>query len=276
MISQGEIPRKVEGKITRPLRNTPFWRSRSNFASLASLLSPLSLNPDQMLIVYRDPDLIAFDVMRERTEIFQGGGVCRHRQDWNNRIADEPTASLSTAICVVSTRSPYRIISVSSEFSALVNFSEHELLGRSFAILRGPETDAPIMHSAIKAADANPQHDVCVTLYGSTGDSRAYAASFAPALDCEGHAIGCRISILPLEEAPAPSAPPARRCDAAPSPGVRLRGSTTANRQRYNRDVGMLLDSEARRAAARAAEPTAAARLEEEALLGRLLAEACA
>ena len=173
------------------------------------------------------------------------------------------------ARCLVSSRTPHRIIAVTPAFSSLVDFTEQELLGRSFAILRGPETDTPLLNAAIKAADTNPQSDVTVTLYGRAGDSHQCSASFAVALDRDGCAIGCEISVRPPDNTEAPTAPPPcafRRCERSASAHAPLRG-----RRSYNLHVGLLLESESQWSA-----PTAAARLEEEALLCQLLAEACA
>ncbi len=183
-----------------------------------------------------------------------------------------------TASCVVSSRSPYRIISVSSDFTTFVDFSELELLGRSFAVLCGPETDIPIVHGAIKTVDTNPQKDVHVTLYGRTGDRRHCAASFAAALECNSYSIGCEVSVLRLDDPPAtmptaPPAPPTRFCQRSKDARSQLR-NPGLDRRRHNLYVGLLLESEAK-LAAKSNVLRAATRLEEEALLCQLLATVC-
>ncbi len=169
------------------------------------------------------------------------------------------------AHCVVSARSPFRIISVSPDFATLVGFGELELLGRSFAILRGPETDTPVFHAAIKAVDTNPQKDVHITLYGRAGDRLQCSASFTAVLDFDGHAIGCEISVRRIQDllSTMPQDSPIRTGGATSGPCL--------GRRRHNLYVGLLLESEAK-LAAKANAQMAAARLEEEALLCQLLA----
>jgi hypothetical protein len=210
--------------------------------------------------------------MQTRTTTSQDGALFNQTVD----IVDDPTSN-DLAHFVVSSRSPYRIVSVSSYFTELIDFSEDELLGRSLAILRGPETDTPTLHSAIKAVETNPQTGVQVTLYGRTGDCRQFTASFSAALDCDGHAIGCNISVLPQDGKPAAATSttpphPHQLDDCASGTHIQLRGvgghdGAGERRRRHNLYVGLLLESEARTSG-----QTAAARLEEEAVLCQLLA----
>jgi hypothetical protein len=165
----------------------------------------------------------------------------------------------------VSSRYPHRIITASPDFSKLVDFSEHDLLGRTLAILGGPETDTPLISASIKAACIDPRSNVQITLYERAGDILQCTATFAAALDRDGCAIGCEISIRHLENAHVPPAPPAVCADSSSKCT-----SVTSIRRRNNLYVGLLLDSESK-----ASKPTAVARLEEDALLCRLLAEAC-
>ena len=178
------------------------------------------------------------------------------------------------AYCVVSSRSPYRIVSLSSEFASLLQFSEHELLGRSLAILYGPQTDALILRNAIKAIDTNPQGNVDVRLYRRNGDSRRCIASFAAALDCDGEAIGCAITVRAQEEGQeamplVPDITLTRQSNCPSSPCIHLPEQRVhgMNRLRHNLYVGLLLESEAS-----GITPTVAARLQEDALLCQLLA----
>jgi hypothetical protein len=193
-----------------------------------------------------------------------------HKFNTHCQTGEDEIALPTLARCLVSSRSPHRIITVSPDFSKLVDFSEYELVGRTFAILRGPETNTPLISASIKAACIDLQSNVQITLYGRAGDILQRTATFAAALDRDGCAIGCEISIRHLENAHAamPPAPPAVCAD---SSGKCTSGTSIRTRRRRNNlYVGLLLDSESE-----ASKPTAAARLEEDALLCRLLAEAC-
>jgi hypothetical protein len=87
-------------------------------------------------------------------------------------------------------------------------------------------------------------------------------------MDCDGHAIGCEISVHPHDGvlSATPSTPP-------PAPHLELHGAgldcAGDRRRRHNLYVGLLLESEAG-----AGGQTAAARLQDEALLCQLLAMA--
>ena len=123
---------------------------------------------------------------------------------------------------------------------------------------------------AIKAAYTHPQKDILVTRYGETEEDRRCTATFAAVQDRDGYAIGCETSAHALGECETttlPSSAPVRRCERAScapaGPGT--------DRRRHNLYVGQLLESEAK-----ASTRTAAARLEEEALLSQLLAAVCA
>ena len=138
-------------------------------------------------------------------------------------------------------------------------------------MLRGPETDTRKLHAAIKTIDTDARSDVRIKLYRRAGDILRCTVSFATALDCDGTAIGCEMTVLALEgEDSSPMAEPnipTRRCERTSiqncTPGT--------NRRRYNLYVGLLLESEAR-----ASTRSAAMRLEEEALLCQLFATASA
>jgi hypothetical protein len=215
-------------------------------------------------------------------DLFTSSGSFNSLKEESKTFLDGETKGLPRRVaifsrmahCVVSSRSPYRIISVSSDFTALVDLREPELLGRSFAILYGPETDTRLVHGAMKALDTDPQNDVHLTLYTRTGDRRQCAASFAAALDCDGHAIGCQISLRPSVDPPetTPPAPPPTRL-LGPDSIIRFRGPGL-DRRRHNLYVGLLLESEAKHAAEADAR-AAAMRHAEEALLCQLLAAVC-
>ena len=181
----------------------------------------------------------------------------------------------NNAFCIVSPRCPHRMVSISAEFAALVHFSEHELLGRGFATLHGPETDSLAIYASIKGTNNEPQNTLDITLYGRDGDRHQCTASFAAELDSDGNTIGCEISVRSLHRDDAASAvaaplaspaPPNRRCKGHPGPCAQHL-APGINRRRYNLYVGLLLEQEAG-----SNTQTAATCLMEEALLGQLIA----
>jgi hypothetical protein len=230
---------------------------------------PKAMKPDSLAVCRPTSQTTLLNVSQEKDIL------CNQAVD--NLTVDDLSGSPRMAYFVVSSRSPFRIVSVSSGFTELIDFCEDELLGRSLAILRGPETDTPTLHGAIKAVETNPQTNVQVTLYGRTGDSRRLTASFTAALDCDGQAIGCNITVRPQDGEPAatPTTPldPHLSSDCAPGTRLQLRGagldSAGERRRRHNLYVGLLLESEAG-----ASAQTPAARLQEEAVLCQLLATA--
>ena len=136
-------------------------------------------------------------------------------------------------------------------------------------MLCGPETDTRILYGAIKTNDTDARNEVHIKLYNRARDIIQYTVSFDAALDFDGTAIGCEMTVLALNEndtcpMAAPNIP-TRSCEHTSiqhcSPGM--------NRRRYNLYVGLLIESEAR-----VKTQSAAMRLEEDTLLSQLFAMA--
>ena len=171
--------------------------------------------------------------------------------------------SLKNLRMVASSHNPPRIVSVSCGVAELLGYAVDQLLGRSLVILQGPESDAPAIIAALKAAAWLQTSEISLKLYDRSGTGRRYETAFSAELDSDSQFIGCRISLRPDgDKSAGPSTATHNHCSGPPC-------LLASRRSAHNRYVGLLLQAEADGPA-----PSPALRLEEEELLGRLLAAA--
>jgi hypothetical protein len=166
---------------------------------------------------------------------------------------------------IVSTTNQPRIVSVTCDLADLLGYTVEQLLGRSLTILHGPESDAPAVCAAIKAATYMQNTELTATFYDRSGTVHRYLTSLSPELDGDAHSIGCQIFLHPK-----PDQADAHRSEGATAA---LHGSSSfsssSRRSQHNRYVGLILQHEALSPA-----PSPALRREEDVLLCRLLAAA--
>jgi hypothetical protein len=166
---------------------------------------------------------------------------------------------------IVSASNQPRIVSVTSDLADLLGYTMEQLLGRSLTILHGPESDAPAVCAAIKAATFMQNTELIATFYDYSGTVHRYLMSLSPELDGDAHSIGCQIFFHPKPDhadAHRSEGATAASHDSTPS-------SSSSRRSQHNRYVGLILQHEAL-----ASAPSPALRREEDVLLCQLLAAA--
>jgi hypothetical protein len=166
---------------------------------------------------------------------------------------------------IVSASNQPRIVSVTSDLADLLGYTIEQLLGRSLTILHGPESDAPAVCAAIKAATFMQNTELIATFYDYSGTVHRYLMSLSPELDGDAHSIGCQIFFHPK-----PDHADAHRSEGATAASHDSTSSSSSSRRsQHNRYVGLILQHEAL-----APAPSPALRREEEVLLCQLLAAA--